>query len=105
METSTGNGTSLANELSDRPTLKAVIIYEDFATGMRAKCFYEDLVYELKGKYDLNLDLWSFQVSQSQKLGIQPRKSQPGLTLFFFRYAATLGFLLRLGSGLKLGPG
>lgn len=67
METSTGNGTSLANELSDRPTLKAAIIYEDFATGMRAKCLYEDLVYELKGKYDLNL--WSFQVLSIPKIG------------------------------------
>ena len=69
METSTGNGTSLAHELSDRPTLKAVIIYEDRATGIRAKCFYEDLVYELKGKYDLNLDLWSFQVLSIPKIG------------------------------------
>ena len=69
METSTGNGTSLAHELSDRPTLKAVIIYEDRATGIRAKCFYEDLVYELKGKFDLNLDLWSFQVLSIQKIG------------------------------------
>ena len=69
METSTGNGTSLAHELSDRPTLKAVIIYEDRATGIRAKCFYEDLVYELRGKYDLNLDLWSFQVLSIPKIG------------------------------------
>ena len=69
METSTGNGTSLAHALSDRPTLKAVIIYEDRATGIQAKCFYEDLVYELKRKYDLNLDLWSFQVLSIPKIG------------------------------------
>jgi hypothetical protein len=69
VETSTGNGTSLAHELSDRPTFKAVIIYEDHATGIRAKSFYEELVYELEGKCDLNLDLWSFQVLSIPKMG------------------------------------
>jgi hypothetical protein len=64
-----GNGTSLAHELSDRPTFKAVIIYEDHATGIRAKSFYEELVYELKGKCDLNLELWSSQVLSIPKIG------------------------------------
>ena len=69
METSTGNGTSLAHELSDRPTLKAVIIYEDRATGIRARSFYENLVYGLKGTYDLSLDLWRFQVLSIPRIG------------------------------------
>lgn len=61
-----------------------VIIYEDRATGGRAKYFYDNLVRELEDKCDFNLELWNFQVLAITEIGFQPRESQPKLISSFF---------------------
>jgi hypothetical protein len=46
----------------DEPTCKVVIIYEDAASGMHAKLFYDKLIHELEDSCIFSLQLWSFQV-------------------------------------------
>jgi hypothetical protein len=105
VQLSLDNDANPARELSDRSKFNVVIIYEDCGTGRRAKYFYENLVQELKGKCDFNLQLWSFQVLAFQRLGIGLRESQPRPISSFFPYTAKLDFRSRFESGLKLGRG
>ena len=69
MRLSPDNDANPARELSDRPTFNVVITYKDRGTGRRAKYFYENLVHELKGECDLNLELWNFQVLAISGIG------------------------------------
>ncbi len=69
MQLSPDNDANPARELSDRPKFNVVIIYEDRGTGRRAKYFYENLVHELKGECDFNLELWNFQVLAISEIG------------------------------------
>jgi len=69
VQLSPDNDANPARELSDRPKFNVVIIYEDRGTGRRAKYFYENLVHELKGKCDFNLELWNFQVLAISEIG------------------------------------
>jgi hypothetical protein len=69
VQLSLDNDANPARELSDRSKFNVVIIYEDCGTGRRAKYFYENLVQELKGKCDFNLQLWSFQVLAISAIG------------------------------------
>ena len=103
VETSTGNGTGLAYELSDRPTFKVVIIYEDHATGIRAKSFYEELVYELKGKCDLNLELWSSQVLSIPKIGESAAQVAAQADVVLLSLHGSAGLPAKIREWLKLG--
>jgi hypothetical protein len=69
VQLSPDNDANPARELSDKPKFNVVIIYEDRGTGKRAKYFYDDLVQELKGKCDFNLELWNFQVLGIPEIG------------------------------------
>jgi hypothetical protein len=52
----------LTLDLDDKSQFKAVAIYEDGATGRRAKRFYDKLILEFEDECDFSLRLWSFQV-------------------------------------------
>jgi hypothetical protein len=69
VQLSTANDANPASELSDRSKFNVVIIYEDRATGRRAKYFYENFVHELEDKCDFNLELWNFQVLAISEIG------------------------------------
>jgi hypothetical protein len=69
VQLSPDNDANPARELDDRPKFNVVIIYEDRCTGKRAKYFYENLVHELEGKCDFNLELWNFQVLGISEIG------------------------------------
>jgi len=69
VQRSPDNHANPAPEPSDRPKFNVVIIYEDRGTGRRAKYFYENLVHELEGKCDFNLELWNFQVLAISEIG------------------------------------
>ena len=45
---------------TDKPVFKAVLIYEDFAAGVRARGFCEKLLYTLDGT--LEEQMWNFDV-------------------------------------------
>ena len=49
-------------DLDEPPRFKVVILYEDGPTGLRAKRFYDRLVYQLDDECDFKLALWNFQV-------------------------------------------
>ena len=69
MKLSADNNASLTPTCLHRPKLGVVIIYEGRAAGQRAKYFYENLVCELRGKYNVNLDLWNFPVLAISQIG------------------------------------
>lgn len=69
MQLSTANDANLARELGDRPKFNVVIIYEDRATGRRAKYFYDNLIHELEDKCDFSLELWNFPVLAISEIG------------------------------------
>jgi len=69
VQLSLDNDANPARDLSDRPKFNVVVIYEDRGTARRAKYFYENLVHELKGECDFNLELWNFQVLAISEIG------------------------------------
>ena len=69
MKLSADNNANLTPSCLHRPKLAVVIIYEGRAAGRRAKYFYENLVRDLRGKYDVNLDLWSFPILAISQIG------------------------------------
>src|ERR1700751_5288260 len=69
MKLSADNHANLTPSCLHRPKLAVVIIYEGRAAGRRAKYFYENLVRDLRGKYDVNLDLWSFPILAISQIG------------------------------------
>jgi hypothetical protein len=74
MKRSDDNNANLTPKCVRRRKLAVVIIYVDRAAGHRAKYYYENLICELRGKYDVNLDLWNFPIlaiSQTGNLAVQ----------------------------------
>lgn len=69
-----------------------VIIYEDRATGRRAKYFYDNLVRELEDKCDFNLELWNFQVLAITGIGNSAARvaAQADFVIFSFHGKAGL---------------
>jgi hypothetical protein len=69
MKLSADNNASLTPSCLHRPKLEVIIIYEGPAAGRRAKYFYENLVRDLRGKYDVNLNLWNFPILAISQIG------------------------------------
>ena len=69
MKRSDDNNANLTPKCVRRRKLAMVIIYEDRAAGHRAKYYYENLICELRGKYDLSLDLWNFPILAISQIG------------------------------------
>ena len=69
VQLSLDNDANPARDLNGRPKFNVVIIYEDRGTGRRAKYFYENLVHELKGECDFNLEFWNLQVLAISEIG------------------------------------
>jgi hypothetical protein len=70
MKRSGDNKANLTPKCVRKRKLAVVIIYEDRVTDRRAKCYYENLICELRGKYDVNLDLWNFSILAIFQIGI-----------------------------------
>jgi len=51
-----------------RPAFKIVIAYETFASGMRAKGVSERLAAQLETEFDINSDVWKFDMLRHSRL-------------------------------------
>jgi hypothetical protein len=93
------------SELSDRPKFNVVIVYEDVPPADERSIFTTTSFTSWKTNVTLVSSFGVFRFWQFQRLGNPPCKSQAKPTSSFSHYMAKLGFLSRLESGLKLGPG
>jgi hypothetical protein len=55
--------------VGDTPTFHVVVIYDDSASGRRAKHFYDRAIQELADECDFSFELWSFEVLALPKIG------------------------------------
>jgi hypothetical protein len=55
--------------LEDQQSINVVMVYEDFATGLRAKRLYDDLCRQLETECKLNQSMWKFDVLTIPRLG------------------------------------
>jgi hypothetical protein len=62
MKLSAQNNANLTASCLHRPKLAVVISSEGRAAGQWAKYFYENLARDLRGKYDVNLNLWNLPI-------------------------------------------
>jgi hypothetical protein len=69
MKLSAQNNANLTRSCLRRPKLAVVIIYEGRAAGQRAKYLYENLARDLRGKYDVNLNLWNLPILAISQIG------------------------------------
>ncbi|HKI68141.1 MAG TPA: hypothetical protein VKA67_01020, partial [Verrucomicrobiae bacterium] len=54
--------TSTATVYDPRPRLRVMLLYEDFATGTRAKEIFDQLTDHAELNADFSLDLWRFNL-------------------------------------------
>ena len=55
--------------MGDTPTFHVVIIYDDSASGRRAKHFYDRAIQELADECDFSFELWNFEVLALPEIG------------------------------------
>jgi hypothetical protein len=55
--------------VGDTPTFHVVVIYDESASGRRAKHFYDRAIQELADECDFSFELWSFEVLALPKIG------------------------------------
>ena len=67
-------------DLDGRPKFKVAIIYEDSATGKRAKHFYDRVIRELVDECDFSVELWNFHVLAVPEIGDSAAKAAAGPT-------------------------
>ncbi len=55
--------------LENKQTIDVVMVYQDFATGLRAKRLYDNLCRQLEPECELNQSMWKFEVLAIPRIG------------------------------------
>ena len=56
--------------LENKQAINVVLVYEDYATGLRAKRLYDDLCRQLEPECEVNQSMWKFEVLGMPRLGV-----------------------------------
>ena len=69
MKTTLSRSTPGFLSLEPKQTISVVMVYEDYATGLRAKRLYDELCRQLEPDCELNQSMWKFEVLGVPRLG------------------------------------
>ena len=69
MQPSFSQSTAGLLSLEHKQAINVVIVYEDFATGLRAKRLYDNLCRQLEPECEVNQSMWKFEVLAIPRLG------------------------------------
>src|SRR4026209_197191 len=62
------NTTSSDHQPEAKPRFNVVIVYEDFATGTRARTVYDSLARSLANHYEFTNSAWKFEILRQASL-------------------------------------
>lgn len=69
MRTTLSRSTPGFLNLENKQTINVVMVYEDYATGLRAKRLYDNLCRQLEPECEVNQSMWKFEVLAVPRLG------------------------------------